>query len=175
MRFAYADPPYVGQATKHYGPDAREVNHRVLIGTLVEHYPDGWALSCSSSSLQGLLPMCPPTVRVMAWVKPFHAYKKHVSPAYAWEPVLFSGGRPHRTNADTPKDFVAANITLKQGLSGVKPEAFCRWLFHCFNARPGDQLDDLFPGSGVVGRTWERYLAGLAEDQEALERQGVLI
>jgi hypothetical protein len=176
LRFAYADPPYLGQARKHYGSGAREVNHRVLIGTLSDLYPDGWVLSCSSPSLRDLLPLCPPDVRVLAWVKPFHCYKKGVSPAYAWEPVIFRGGRIRpQPPYETPKDFVSANITLRKGLVGAKPEVFCRWLFDCLNAQPGDQLDDLFPGSGVVGRVWSRYLAELAGDQAALERQGSLL
>lgn len=176
MRFAYADPPYMGEARHHYGSTAHEVNHRILIGTLVRDYPDGWALSCSSPTLRDLLPICPPEARVMAWVKPFHAFKKKVSPAYAWEPVILCGGRPRpQPPYETPKDWVAANITMQRGLVGAKPEAFCRWLFACWNAQPGDQLDDLFPGTGIVGRMWQRYLAELANDQAALEQQGVLV
>ena len=37
--------------------------------------------------------MCPAGVRVGAWVKTFCAFKKGVRPAYAWEPVIFTGGR----------------------------------------------------------------------------------
>ena len=98
MRFAYADPPYLGQA-RHY-PEHLEAHkwnnpetHRYLIKRLVVEYPDGWALSCSSPSLRVLLPLCPEDVRVGAWVKPFHIYKKGVRPAYAWEPLIFRGGR----------------------------------------------------------------------------------
>ena len=35
---------------------------------------------------------------------------------------------------------------------GVKPAAVCRWIFTLLGAAPGDRLDDLFPGSGAVGR-----------------------
>src|SRR3954469_12856448 len=73
MRFAYADPPYVGQAKKHYNhdPNCAEVDHRELVARLVVQYPDGWALSLSSPSLRQILALCPADVRVMAWVKPF--------------------------------------------------------------------------------------------------------
>ncbi len=67
MRFSYADPPYLGQAAKHYAdqPDyAGEVDHAELIERLCRDYPDGWALSCSSPSLKVLLPLCPDDVRV---------------------------------------------------------------------------------------------------------------
>ena len=172
MRFAYADPPYIGWAHK-YGPDAREVNHRILIGTLIREYPDGWALSCSSSSLHVLLPMCPPDVRIMAWVKPWVPFRPFMHPAYAWEPVLFRGGRKIRRDQQTRHDWLRAG-NVQQGFTGAKPDVFSRWLFHCFNAQPGDALDDLFPGTGAVSQAWIRYMAELAGDQEALYEQGVL-
>jgi hypothetical protein len=95
MRFAYADPPYIGQAKKHYGKRkdyAGEVDHAALVARLVAEYSDGWALSLSSPTLRIILPMCPDNVRVMAWVKPFAVFKPGVNPAYAWEPVIVGGG-----------------------------------------------------------------------------------
>lgn len=167
LRMAYADPPYLGQSRKHYSGHADyagEVDHDGLIGRLINEYPDGWALSCSSPSLRTLLPLCPADVRVAAWVKPFHIFKKGVRPAYAWEPVIFTGGRNkgHKPplkggQANTPRDWVSANITLKRGLVGVKPEAFCFWLFDLLNLQTGDILDDLYPGSGAVGWAWQSY------------------
>ena len=155
MKFAYADPPYLGQARRHYGPTAHEVNHQLLIATLSREFPDGWALSCSSPSLQTLLPLCPPDVRVLAWVKPFASFKPGVGVAYAWEPVIFRGGRRRTRAQHTIRDWLAANATRRTGVAGAKPEAFCRWLFSVFNAQPGDQLVDLFPGTGIVTRTWQ--------------------
>ena len=157
MRFAYADPPYVGQAKRHYVNEesyAGEVDHAALIARLVGEFPDGWALSCSSPSLRMLLPMCPEDVRVGAWVKPFASFKPGVNPAYAWEPLIWRGGRKHERTDDTVRDWVSANITLRRGLSGVKPEAFCRWVFALLGASRGDELVDLFPGSGAVTFAW---------------------
>jgi hypothetical protein len=79
MRFAYADPPYPGQAKRIYGRHsdyAGEVDHAQLVARLVDDYPDGWALSTGASMLQGVIALCPPKVRVMAWVKPMSAYFK---------------------------------------------------------------------------------------------------
>ena len=42
-------------------------------------------------------------------------------------------------------------------MTGTKPAAFCRWVFALLGAAPGDSLDDLFPGSGAVGRAWAAY------------------
>lgn len=41
--------------------------------------------------------------------------------------------------------------------AGAKPEAYCRWLFGLLGLRPGDVLDDLFPGTGAVGRAWDTW------------------
>lgn len=155
MRFAYADPPYIGQARKHYGESAKEVNHEVLIGTLNTF--DAWALSLSSPTLKQVLALCPDDVRVCAWVKPFAAFKPNVNPGYCWEPVIVRGGRRLGREVPTVRDFVSANITLQRGASGAKPEAFCNWLFEFVGLTPDDEFTDVFPGSGAVARAWEKW------------------
>lgn len=156
MRCGYADPPYVGQSRKLYG--GAEVNHRLLIGHLSDDFPDGWALSCSTPSLRELLPMCPEDVRIGAWVKPFAVFKPNVNPAYAWEPVIWRGGR-RRTRAEvTVRDWHSENITLRRGLVGAKPEGFCMWVFNLLGLGADDELVDLFPGTGAVGRARERHV-----------------
>jgi len=160
MKFAYADPPYIGQAKKHYGHEtnyAGEVDHKALIKRLMRDYPDGWALSCSSPSLKKILANCPPDVRVMAWVKPFASYKPNTNPAYAWEPVLIRGGRKRTRRQATERDWVAANITMRRGLVGAKPKKFIQWLFAILNIQAGDQLHDLFPGTGAVTAQFKNY------------------
>ncbi len=128
-----------------------------FIKSLSDDYPDGWALSASSSSLYTLLPFCPKNIRIHAWVKPFAAFKKNVNPAFAWEPVLIIGGRPRGDEMTYMRDFAAQNIELKKGLTGAKPEAICFWIFDSMNLRPGDTLVDLFPGTGAVSRAWQKY------------------
>ena len=164
VRIAYADPPYLGCCSlykHHHGEDGlcwdRERTHYLLIQRLLDEFPDGWALSASSSSLRILLKFCPEDVRVAAWVKPFAIFKPNVNPAYAWEPVIWRGGRQQRPRSEpTVRDWVSAEITLKRGLTGAKPEAFCWWLFGLLGLERGDELFDLFPGTGIVSRTWER-------------------
>jgi hypothetical protein len=157
LTFGYADPPYLGCGAKHYGAlhkDAADFDtievHQRLIERLVTDYPAGWAMSLHTPSLRALLPLCPPDVRVGAWVKPFCAFKVNVNPAYAWEPVIWRGGRKRTRQQDTTRDWVAESITLKRGLTGAKPRAFCMWIFDLLNVQPGDTVDDLFPGSGAV-------------------------
>lgn len=179
MRFAYADPPYPGQSKRLYGhhPDyAGEVDHRALIARLVTEYPDGWALSTGSKWLQELLALCPDGIRVLAWVKtispPFSCRIQ-----YFWEPVILSGGRPfQKGDSLTVRDVLICQPPGTKNfdpqresrgdsyVTGMKPPAFARWVFACLGARSGDELHDLFPGSGIVGREWEAY-----------ERQGQLV
>lgn len=155
-RVACADPPYIEQAHRHYSHDPRcaEVDHAALILDLNNNY-DGWALSCSSPSLRILLPLCPPDIRIGSWVKPFASFKK-ANPAYAWEPVIYKPCRS-RNGRFVVRDYVDANITLKRGLCGVKPDRFCYWLFEILGMQPEDEFVDLFPGSGAVTRAWEKW------------------
>lgn len=157
MRFAYADPPYPGQAKRHYGPDAREVNHRLLVAHLETF--DAWALSTSSTALQRVLAECPDDVRVAAWVKPFASFKPNVNPAYAWEPVIWKGGRRYDRTDATVRDWHSENITLQKGTHGAKPPGFWRWLFALVNLRPDDVFVDLFAGSGGGESAWQAWAA----------------
>ena len=170
MKFAYADPPYIGQAKRHYG--CAEVDHLDLITRLIVDYPDGWALSASSPTLRVILPLCPDDVRIGAWVKSFCAFKRGVRPAYAWEPVIYRGGRNpingHRAaipekngKQTTPKDFIVEPITLQKGLVGAKPDKVCRWILDLLNVQVGDQVDDLFPGTGAMGRVADEITKGI--------------
>jgi len=151
MRFAYADPPYVG--VSHRYPEKLEVDHPALVARLIADYPDGWALSCKSSSLQQLLPLCPERVRLGAWVKPFAAFKINVNPMYAWEPVIFYRGRRRGRGKPTMNDWIKTNTVIKQSVLGEKPELFVFWLIEMLGMESGDELDDLFPGSGNVTRS----------------------
>jgi hypothetical protein len=173
LHMAYADPPYPGQSLKHYGDHqdyAGEVDHAELIEMLELDYPDGWALSTSSPALRHILPLCPLNVRVMAWVKPFAAFKRNVRVAYAWEPVIVCLGE--RAERATPtRDYVSEPITMRRGFTGAKPERFCFWLFEAMGLRPCDQLDDLFPGSGAVARAWRAWSGRPTTD---IGEQGVM-
>lgn len=162
MRLGYADPPYIGQAKKHYGDQpsfAGEVDHAQLLERLNREFPDGWALSCKSDAteLAWLIQQAEKAggkVRLGVWVKPFASFKPNVNPGYCFEPVLFMGGRKRGRGKPTLRDFVSANITLGRGLPGAKPDDFSRWVFEFLGMEPGDQLVDLFPGTGAVGNLW---------------------
>ena len=178
MRFACADPPYLGQCGR-YDHDHRGIlnrqpvswepvcwddlrTHELLIRRLSTVYPDGWALSASAPSLKQLLPLCPDDVRIAAWVKPFAAFKRNVRNAYTWEPVILRGGRlsskdgaPVTRDHWTDPEALRESITMKKGLTGVKPAAFNEWVLKMLGFMGSDQMDDLFPGKGGMALALE--------------------
>lgn len=168
MRFAYADPPYLGLAAKFYGhlhPDAADYDkpeaHQALIERLCAEF-DGWALSLHLPSLRTILNICPEDVRVGAWVKPFASFKKNVTRAWAWEPIILWGGRQIPTTQNTMRDWIEApaiaeSITLRRGFTGAKPAAVTRWIFDWLNMQPDDEFIDMFPGSGAVTEAWQAW------------------
>jgi hypothetical protein len=158
-RIGYADPPYPGCAGlyKNHPDYAGEVDHVALVERLEREF-DGWVLHTSSTALRDVLPLVPASARVMPWVKPFAAFKRNVSVAYAWEPVIVKAARkPAVSKRIIYRDWIDCPITLKRGLTGAKPEAVCHWAFEMVGARPEDELVDLFPGTGAVTRAWETW------------------
>ena len=162
VRIGYADPPYPGCAHLYaeHSDYAGEVDHADLIEMLQRDF-DGWVLhtNATPSTLALLAPLVLQTgARWMAWVKPFAAFKRNVSVAYAWEPVIVKAARkPIVAGHCVMRDWVCEPITLQRGLTGAKPEAVCHWAFEMVGAELGDDLVDLFPGTGAVTRAWASW------------------
>ena len=160
---AYADPPYIGCAHlyRDHADYAGEVDHAHLLDQLESEF-DGWVLHASATphSMAVLAPLVAKIegARWMSWVKGFAAFKKNVSVAYAWEPVIVKAARkPVVSKRLVMRDWIQESITLKRGLTGAKPEAVCHWAFEMVGARPDDDLHDLYPGSGAVTRAWTTW------------------
>lgn len=164
MKLAIADPPYPGccglYGHHHELPyDCWDdiATTRFLMVNLERDY-DGWALHTSSVALGRVLRFAPCEARVMAWVKPFAAFKANVPVAYAWEPVIVKPCRkPVVAQRMVMRDWIAEPITLERGLTGAKPERVCMWLFEMLGMQPDDEFVDLFPGSGAVTRAHEKW------------------
>lgn len=100
-----------------------------------------------------------------AWVKPFVIFKKGSRVSYAWEPVIWRGGRKKTESTDFIPDYVSVPIIMKNNdmradgaaTKGSKPEMYCFWVFAMLGLEEGDTLVDLFPGSGAVTRAFERW------------------
>lgn len=189
LRLGYADPPYPGLSKRYYAdhPDYDgEVDHAALIRRLSSEF-DGWALSTNASSLQALLALCPPGVRIAAWHRGAR-YVRSLGPLSAWEPIIYSGGRlaidlapiteasevdPETSSgrtarridsaAETPPDSPSliwgqtARLSDVDRVVGSKPAAYIRFVFDLLGARPQDEFVDLFPGSGGFTRAWSIY------------------
>jgi hypothetical protein len=162
MKFAYADPPYYGNGKRRYSehPEAAiwdgKDAHFDLVRRLVAEYPDGWALSCNPSDLGWLLPACPEGARVAAWVKTFHQIRP-TTVQYAWEPVIFVGGRKNPKRKPMVRDWHSCTATKKKGTIGAKPQSFNAWVLDLLAYDPAeDTVHDLFPGSNGMLETVSR-------------------
>ena len=162
MKIAYADPPYPGCAHKYKDhPDyAGEVDHRALVAQLERDF-DGWILHTHVGGLrmmerEKILPE--DGIRICQWTKTFAAFKRNVPVAYAYEPVIIKAARkPVVSERLVLRDWIANPITMERGLTGAKPEKVCHWAFEIVGAQEGDELVDLFPGTGAVTRAWETW------------------
>lgn len=76
---------------------------------------------------------------------------------WCWEPVIIRGGRYSGGQVKNLLSCGAPTGFAHQTIIGQKPVKFVRWMFGLLGALPDDELDDLFSGSGVVGREWKLY------------------
>ena len=176
LRLAYADPPYPGLADYYRDhPDyAGEVDHPALIRRLSTY--DGWALSTSAAALPAVLASCPPGVRVAAWIRGARPHATAHRALSSWEPVIYHGGRASRPRVQPDTSRLDASAVDRRRLDslvytarprltdparviGAKPAAFAAWVFGLLGAAPGDELHDLFPGSGGITRAWAAFTA----------------
>ncbi len=187
IRCAYADPPYPGQAKRHYGKngdpfedDVEEVDHAELIEGLERDFPDGWALSTSVPALEYVLSLCPKPepskkrtwngrggikmgtgVRVCAWLRSTGSPFPPSRVMWTWEPVIVR--MPHwrqRHSRDFVRDTLVASQPhgfLGNEITGQKPVAFAHWVFDLLGLTSDDELVDLFPGSGAIGHPWDAW------------------
>lgn len=170
LRFGFADPPYPGQAQRHYGDHedfAGEVDHAELIVRLMSEFPAGWALCSGALMIPEVVPLLPAGIRVLSWSKPTTPFKPGVSVQFGWEPVYLWGGRRRARMAPMVRDWLLlspeqwsfSGRKQKGAVIGMKPRAFCCWIFDCLGAQAGDEMVDLFPGSHAVSKAWDTYVA----------------
>jgi hypothetical protein len=119
MKFAYADPPYLGRGRyyKAYHPEVMTWNHpathRALVERLQDEFPDGWAMSLAEDSLRTILPMCPRTARVGCWLTVTPRYAPNIPVKRYFEPVIWVGGRSWAETGARASDYI---ICSAQGL-----------------------------------------------------------
>jgi hypothetical protein len=179
LRLAIADPPYppfVGcggsknRASRWYGngqrsqtdrppdlhPEAAEWDsperHRQLLEQLVDEF-DGFAIATSPDGLSayGELPL---GTRIMAWVKPNAMPGSHRIRSL-WEAVILYPPVERRSNrggVGMVNDVLTCPAP-RYGFRGAKPPEWTAWVLSAMTFTDGDEVVDLFPGSGAVGVT----------------------
>jgi hypothetical protein len=178
MKIAIADPPYLGRAVRWYGvggcgdghglgqadqhPDAAlwddPETHKKLVRDLNNNY-DAWAIAMSVHSLSTYLQVVETDsrngIRVAVWHKP-SAYPSGSRIANNWEPVLFSIPKERRARNTGPsvKDVFTAP-PLRSNFVGAKPPSWTEWVLEVLGYQTGDEVNDLFAGSGAVTRAVE--------------------
>lgn len=180
MRLAIADPPYLGRAALWYGgegrskqgtagrargrgrldaeyhPDAARwddpAEHiRLMVG--LEDAYDGWVMAASGKTLA---PLIGPAEELGARLGIWHVTNAIPDGARArnvWEAVFFrvpDGRRAVGSGHRVPDLLSAPHLT--SGFVGSKPDRWTRWVLDLMGYQPGDEVDDMFPGSGAVAR-----------------------
>jgi hypothetical protein len=143
LRVCIADPPYPGKAARYYRNEptyAGEVDY------------DGYALATSAEACRWLWPLCSDEVRQATWSKPIGTPEATLGMHNLHEVVLVKQAR--RLRGGIPDALVAQPARFGGHLPGRKPLAWIAWVFRMLGMQPGDQLVDLFPGTGVIGRSW---------------------
>jgi hypothetical protein len=175
LKLCIADPPYLGRAVRWYGaggigytagqgqadnhPEAHiwdnPETHKQLARDLLENY-DGFAIAMSVHSLSTYLDVIETEdrngIRVCVW------HKNSALPSANrvqnnWEPVIVKipqNRRAHKSGLSTKDVFTCA--PLRSGFVGSKPPEWTRWVLDLLGYKDGDEVIDLFEGSGAVSR-----------------------
>jgi hypothetical protein len=174
LRLAIADPPYLGRAKRWYGvggcgngygvgqadqhPDADYWDtpqaHQNLVCQLENDF-DGWAIAMSVHSLSTYLKIVETDsrngIRVCVWHKP-SAVTSGNRITNSWEPVLVKVPKTRKgwkSEAARMTDVLSAN-PLRSNFIGAKPPEWTNWVLDLLGYQNGDEVIDLFLGSGAV-------------------------
>jgi hypothetical protein len=181
MKFAIADPPYLGRANRWYGdgcgmgkgtgradshPEAKKWDkpetHINLVHELEANY-DGWAIALTVHSLSTYMQVIKTDsrngIRVLSWVKPI-AVPSGSRVATSWEPVIIRIPKSRKgwKAGKGVKDYLIAN-PKNIGFIGAKPKEWTHWVLDAMGATKDDVIVDLFNGSGAVSKAIESWYA----------------
>lgn len=186
MRLAIADPPYLGRAALWYGgkgrskqgttgracgrgdlapeyhPDAARwddpAEHIALMSSMDNAY-DGWAMAASGKTLALIIGHANLLGARLAVWHVTNAIPDGARVRNTWEAVIYKQPDERRavgTGHRVPDLLSAAHPV--SGFVGAKPDAWTRWVLDLLGFQPGDEVTDMFPGSGAVQRASEMLL-----------------
>jgi hypothetical protein len=172
MKFAIADPPYLGRAVRYYGEGGRggrnrkqadkhpeafiwdnPKTHQDLAKNLMRDF-DGFAIAMSVHSLSTYLQVLETDsengIRVGVWHRP-NAVPSGSRVTNYWEPVIFKipKCRKGRFKGPHTNDVLTCNIS-QNGFIGSKPIEWTHWVLDVLGVTEDDEVHDLFHGSGAV-------------------------
>lgn len=120
---------------------------------------DGWAMAASGKSLGALYPCIDQIgARVAIW-HVTNAIPDGARVRNVWEAVVYrvpTARRAVGTGYRVP-DLMPAPHPMS-GFVGSKPPEWTRWVLDMLGYQPGDEVDDLFPGSGAVSAAMDVLL-----------------
>ena len=183
LKLAIADPPYLGRANRWYGdgcgdgygigradshPEAKKWDnpqaHIDMVHELNSNY-DSWAIAMTVHSLSTYLSAIDTDsrngIRVMSWIKPA-AVTSGSRVTNSWEPVIVKIAKERRgwTTGVHIKDYLLA-APMRSGFIGAKPEAWTHWVLDAMGYVEGDEVTDIFSGSGAVTHALNSYRSRL--------------
>jgi hypothetical protein len=183
LKLAIADPPYLGRANRWYGdgcgdgyglgradshPEAKKWDdpkaHIELVHDLNNNF-DSWAIAMTVHSLSTYLSVIDTDsrngIRVMSWIKPA-AVTSGSRVTNSWEPVIVKIAKERRgwNSGVHIKDYLSA-APMRSGFIGAKPEAWTHWVLDAMGYTEGDELTDIFAGSGAVTHALNSYRSRL--------------
>ena len=173
LKFAIADPPYLGRAERWYGPSGcgiahgegqadnhdeafkwdDEGTHAKLVEQLEQDF-DGWAIAMSVHSLSTYLKIIDTDsrngIRVCVWNKT-SAVTSGSRIKNSWEPVSIKVPKDRRgyTIGQRVTDVLTCNPP-RIGFMGAKPHQWTHWVCDLMGVQAEDSVTDLFVGSGLV-------------------------
>ena len=175
MKFAIADPPYLGRAHRWYGvggrakggglgradshPEAYKWDHPAmhlkLAAELLLDY-DGFALACTPHSLSTYLSVIPTHsengIKLLSWIKPGSMPTgSRITPS--WEAVIIRIPKERKARAVGKQmvDYLICSAP-RSGYAGSKPAEWTDWVLNAMGVEAGDTVVDLFVGSGKVSK-----------------------
>jgi hypothetical protein len=184
MKFAIADPPYLGSAYRWYGingrakgkglgradqhPEAqlwdKPEKHIELAKKLLNNY-DGFAIALTSHSLSTYLSVIQTErengIRILVWIKPASLPSgSRITQSY--EPVIVKipKDRKGRKSGKQMVDYLI-QAAPRNGFAGSKPKEWTYWVLDALGVTKEDEIIDLFNGSGSVSQAINEYKDGI--------------
>jgi hypothetical protein len=103
------------------------------------------------------LPFCKPSIKIMIWHKWSIPSRARVQNRF--EPVLvrIPKSRKGGISGLTMTDVLTHKRKPQLGFTGAKPTEWTHWVLEAMGYQQGDEIIDLFNGSGAVSRAIETY------------------